>query len=189
MLVYHFVSFPTFLPRSNTGEVVFLSSLSLSVSLLPVPLLTPPPPHSFLLPSFSLPPFSSCSSESMQIYPWSSLFFSLSLLVHLHSFLQLTSATRSFHIFVHPVSLQELSIHKLRLALCKFIRLGDPTSFPRAHDLRKMATSFAFFKSMSNRQICDLVGWSSIDVFRRHYLRQIEEIASPLVILGSVVNP
>ena len=67
--------------------------------------------------------------------------------------------------------------------------MGDPGSFPRAHDLRKRATSYAFFKAMSSQQMCDLVGWSSINVFKRHYLRQIEDLSSPVVVLGSVVNP
>ena len=107
---------------------------------------------------------------------------------NLSLYLEGTARTRSFRMFVHPTSLSDLSVHKIRLSLCKFIRLGDPGSFPRAHDLRKMATSYAFFKSMSSQEICDLVGWSSIGVFKRHYLRQIEEISSSLVVLGSVVQ-
>ena len=108
---------------------------------------------------------------------------------NLSLYLDSTSCTKSFNIFVHPISLQDISIHKLRLALCKFIRLGDSNAFPKAHDLRKTATSYAFFKGMSSSQLCDLVGWSSIQVFKRHYLKQIDEISSPLVVLGTVVNP
>ena len=90
--------------------------------------------------------------------------------------------------FVHTISLLDLSVFKICLILSKFFCLEDPGSFPRAHDLRKMATSYAFFKSMSSQEICDFLGWSSIGVFKRHYLRQIEEIASSLVVLGSVVQ-
>ena len=86
------------------------------------------------------------------------------------------------------MSLGDLTVNKIRHFLCKFIRLGDPASFPKAHDLRKIATSYAFFKSMTNQEICDLVGWSSIRVFKRHYLRQINEISSSLVVLGSAVG-
>ena len=82
------------------------------------------------------------------------------------------------------MSLGDLTVNKIRHFLCKFIRLGDPASFPKAHDLRKMATSYAFFKSMTNQEICDLVGWSLIRVFET----QISEILSSVVVLRSVVK-
>ena len=105
----------------------------------------------------------------------------------LRAYLYKTSATRSFKIFVNYKSLQDATIQKIRLYLCKFIRASNPGSFPRTHDLRKLATSFAFFKSMSNDDMCDIVGWSSINVFRRHYVRQIEDVSSPFIVLGRTV--
>ena len=105
----------------------------------------------------------------------------------LESYLLRTSLTKSFHLFVHPVHLTDLTTHKLRLFLCKFIRLADPASVPKSHDLRKMAASFAFFRAMDTQSICDSVGWSSERVFLKHYLRQVEEISSSIIALGSEV--
>ena len=105
----------------------------------------------------------------------------------LDRFLKATGGSRSSKLFIHPHTLEDLSVNKLRLYICKFIRMADPTSFPRSHDLRKMATSFAFFRSLSTEEICNVVGWSSIRVFRRHYLRQIQEVSSPIIVLGSRV--
>ena len=84
---------------------------------------------------------------------------------NLRKYLLATSATVSHKIFVHPTNLTDLSIHKLRLFICKFIRQANPGSFPKPHDLRKFATSFAFFKGMNADELCDLVGWSSIKSF------------------------
>ena len=107
----------------------------------------------------------------------------------LERYLSLSGNTKSFKLFVHPESLQDLSLYKLRFYLCKFIKLANPGAFPKVHDIRKLATSFAFFRSMSTNDICDLVGWSSIRVFKKHYLKQIEGISSSIVCLGREVRP
>ena len=91
-------------------------------------------------------------------------------------------------IFIDFNTLSDVSISKLRLWICKFIRSADSTAFPKAHDLRKVASSFAFFRSMNVREMCSVTGWSSIRVFRRHYLRQIEEVSSSLIVLGSIAK-
>ena len=98
----------------------------------------------------------------------------------------ITEESKSLKLFVIPGDLSDLSLHKLRLHLCKFIRMANPASFPRPHDLRKLATSYAFMRSMSCDEICSLVGWSSLRGFRRHYLHQISELSSPVVMLGTV---
>ena len=107
---------------------------------------------------------------------------------NLRRFLLLSRDTKSSKLFVHPKSLGDLSIAKLRWYLCRCIRWADPSSFPKAHDLRKIATSFAFFRNMSTSEICNLVGWQSVGVFKKHYLKQISEISSPVVVLGSKLS-
>ena len=102
-------------------------------------------------------------------------------------YLSLTARTRSFKLFVDPRDLSDLSIHKLRLYLCKFIRISNPGSFPKTHDLRKLATSYAFFNHMSSNELCDVVGWSSIRVFYKHYLKRISELSSSVVMLGKIL--
>ena len=98
-----------------------------------------------------------------------------------------TSASSSVKVFVNPVGLGDLSLQKMRLALCKFIRLGDSGAFPKAHDLRKWATSFAFFKSMKSQEMCSLVGWSNIKTFKRYYMKPISEVASSFMALGTKI--
>ena len=90
-------------------------------------------------------------------------------------------------LFVKPNYLSDMSIFKLRWYLCKFVRMADPGSFPRVHDLRKVATSLAFLRHVNLEEICSLTGWSSIRVFRRHYFKEIESVKSSLVAMGSVV--
>ena len=102
---------------------------------------------------------------------------------NLKIFLKLSAETKSFKLFVRP-DLGELSLNKLRWYLCKFIRLGDPTSFPKVHDLRKVASSYAFFSNMNVEEICSLVGWSSYRVFRKHYLKAIKDVKTSLIVLG-----
>ena len=60
---------------------------------------------------------------------------------------------------------------------------------PKTHDLRKLATSYAFFKSMSLKEVCDLVGWASIRVFKKHYMQEIGEVSAQFVALGTEIQP
>ena len=106
---------------------------------------------------------------------------------NLRKFLNMTSSTTSIKLFVNPIDLSDLSIFKLRWFLCKFVRMADPGSFPKVHDLRKVATSLAFLRHVNLEEICNLTGWSSIRVFRRHYFKEIEAVRSSLVAMGSVV--
>ena len=107
----------------------------------------------------------------------------------LRRYLLATSSTTSEKLFVDPERLSDLSVHKVRLLMCQLVRLADRGSFPRSHDLRKMASSFAFFRTMSTEEICHITGWSSFRVFKRHYLQRISEVSSSFVALGSRVSP
>ena len=105
----------------------------------------------------------------------------------LKKFVSLSARTASFKLFVRPSDLTDLPISKLRWYICKFVRLADPGSFPKVHDLRKVAASFAFFRHMNLEEICSLTGWSSFRVFRRHYLQEIRAVKSSIVAMGSVL--
>ena len=107
---------------------------------------------------------------------------------NLYKYLSVTANSNSCKLFVDPKDFSDLSIHRLRVFLCKFIRMANPGSFPKSHDLRKYATSFAFFHSMSIDELCNLVGWSSIRVFKRHYLQKISELSSSIVFMGSIIH-
>ena len=77
---------------------------------------------------------------------------------NLGQYLEVSSASRSLNLFFDSVSFHSLSLAKIRLLLCKFIRLTDPESFPKSHDLRKVASSFAFLRTMSLADIYEVVG-------------------------------
>ena len=102
-------------------------------------------------------------------------------------FLKLTEDSPSIKLFVKPSDLSDLPINKLRWFVCKFIKIADPGSFPKIHDLRKVASSFAFFRHMNLEKICSLTGWSSFRVFKRHYLQDIAAVRSSVVVMGSGV--
>ena len=104
---------------------------------------------------------------------------------HIEKFVKTTIKSKSVKLFVDPVTLEDLSTHKVRLWICKFIKWGDPGSFPCSHDLRKVSSTLAFLRSMSLEEICNVTGWSSVRVFRKHYFKRISEVAPKLVILGS----
>ena len=109
--------------------------------------------------------------------------------VHIERFLLASASTKSVQLFVDPVSLGDLSVQKIRLWICKFIRWGDPGSFPLSHDLRKVSSTLAFLRSMSMEEICSVTGWASVRVFRKHYFKSISEVATKLVVVGSQVSP
>ena len=106
----------------------------------------------------------------------------------LRFYLSVTSNTTSIKLFVHPSTLKDLTLPQLRYFICLFIREAHPGSFPKVHDLRKLASSYAFFRTMSLEDICEVTGWSSCRVFRRHYLSRLQEVATPFVALGSTVH-
>ena len=106
----------------------------------------------------------------------------------LELYLVATRGTPSLKVFVDPRNLSEISVQKIRLWMCKFIRMGDSGAFPKAHDLRKLATSFAFMKTMSGEEVCSVVGWSSIKVFKRHYLKRTQRVSSQFISLGSRIS-
>ena len=68
--------------------------------------------------------------------------------------------------------------------MCKLIKLSNPGSIPRSHDIRKLAASFAFFRFMSTEEICSFTGWWSVRVFRRSYLVDIECLVNKAVVMG-----
>ena len=82
----------------------------------------------------------------------------------------------------------DLFLPKIRLMLCQFIRLADPGSIPKSHDLRKVASAFAFLRSMSLSDISGVTGWASGRVFREHYLHSIRQISSSFVVWDTRVS-
>ena len=102
----------------------------------------------------------------------------------LRTYLNRTVTTKSIKIFMDPVSLSDLSVRKVRLLMCQFIREADPQSFSCCHDLRKMASSLAFLHSVSVEEICNVTGWASIWVFRKHNFQSAVHSGASCVVMG-----
>ena len=66
--------------------------------------------------------------------------------------------------------------------------MSDPGAFPKIHDLRKVASSYVFFRTMSLDDICEVTGWPSCRVFKRHCMSCIKEVGSSFIALGTPVH-
>ena len=91
-------------------------------------------------------------------------------------YLHLTFKSKSLMLFVYPIHLRDWNIAAMRLAIVRFIKNSQPLSLPRSHDLRKMATSLAFYNNLSIEQINTKVGWKSRNVFRTNYLINLQDV-------------
>jgi integrase len=56
--------------------------------------------------------------------------------------------------------------------LCEVIEKADPGSFPKGHDIRKVATSLAWTRGLSPQAIADRAFWRSSSVFVDRYLHE-----------------
>ena len=55
------------------------------------------------------------------------------------------------------------------------------------HDIRKIA-SYAFFNDMSIEDMSRSTGWSSSQVFLKHYLKKVEDLQHACVSLSRIVS-
>ena len=67
------------------------------------------------------------------------------------------------------------------------IKKSNPDSVPRTHDIRKIASSYAFMEGMQFSDMSKYSGWSSPKVFLRHYLKEIHNVRKTCVSMGRVV--
>ena len=107
----------------------------------------------------------------------------------LKSYLQETTAFKSGPLFRCHTSGKPMSSAQIRAAMTSLIKLSNPDSIPKMHDIRKMASSYAFFNDMSIEDMSRSTGWSSSRVFLRHYLKEVEDLRHACVSLGSIVSP
>ena len=107
----------------------------------------------------------------------------------LRDYLRVTTRHESPSLFIHPNGKDRWTPTEARKVLCKLIREANPNSWPKSHDIRKMASSYAFFGAMNFQSISSFTGWSSVGVFVRHYLNAIEDLRQPCVVLGRNIQP
>ena len=107
----------------------------------------------------------------------------------LEDYLAATASSNSDSLFLSSHSGSALTLGNLRFTLARLIRKAQPGSFPKSHDLRKLASSLAFFGNMPLPEISAYTGWSSKSVFIRHYLGEIKELRNKCVAMGQTVGP
>lgn len=97
------------------------------------------------------------------------------------------SASRTYsgpNLWVDPRSLRCLKTSDLAAKLVQLISLADPQSRPKAHQIRKYASSLAFFRSFDVDQVRRAGQWSSSASFVTRYL-QTHLTNVPCVAMGS----
>ena len=91
-------------------------------------------------------------------------------------------------LFIDPTSRRPLSKYKLSLLLTRYVLRADPSSSPRTHDMRKLASSYALMSGMSTAEILRKGRWSSLGVFLKHYARRVPPATSVFIALGDPVS-
>ena len=103
-------------------------------------------------------------------------------------YMEMTAKTVSKSLWVHHSTLRALTKRQVTFNLCRFIKLCNPGSFPKSHDVRKVSTSLAFLTYNDLQEIRQYTGWRSDRVFLRHYYTAIEDITRNIVVLGKPIK-
>ena len=82
-----------------------------------------------------------------------------------------------------------LSLSGTRCCLTSLVKRLNPESIQKAHDIHKMASSLAFFEGMAFPDISTMTGWSTPNVFIRHYLHKIKSVMRACVVLSKTWEP
>ncbi|XP_064108640.1 uncharacterized protein LOC135217003 [Macrobrachium nipponense] len=106
----------------------------------------------------------------------------------LRAFLSRTSSSSSGPLFKREKG-GTLSIKGIRQQILYFIKQANPDSFPKAHDVRAVATSINYFQHMNFDDLKKYTGWKSPTVFKRHYLKSLEALKFSAVAAGNIVSP
>ena len=87
-------------------------------------------------------------------------------------------------LFIHQASGKPLTKAEVTSAMTVLIKTSNPESIPKSHDIRRMASSLAFFNGMQVSDMSELTGWSSTRVFTKHYLKEVSALATVSVVMG-----
>ena len=105
----------------------------------------------------------------------------------LDSYLAATSRSTCQQLWVDPVSLRPLKTSDISKGLTSIIRLADPSASAKAHDVRKFASSLAFFRCFDVEEVRLAGQWSSSTSFvTRYLLHHLRDV--PCVAMGSLLG-
>ena len=102
----------------------------------------------------------------------------------LRAYVTASSASPGPHLWTDPLSHKTLKTAGLAANLVRLISEADPQSRPKAHQVRKYASSLAFFRSFDVDLLRRAGQWSSSASFVQRYL-QVHLTNSQCVAMGS----
>ena len=93
----------------------------------------------------------------------------------LQSYLERTTSWPSGRLFRREKG-GTLTITGIRQQILFFIKEANKDSFPKAHQVRAIATTMNYFHYMDFQALTEYTGWRSPTVFMRHYLKNIDAL-------------
>lgn len=106
----------------------------------------------------------------------------------LSAYMDLTKSLTSGPLFRCHSSDRPLTTAGIRSAMTSLIKISNPDSVPKSHDIRKLASSYAFMEGMNVTEMANFTGWAGSKVFLRHYLKEINDLQQGCVAMGRVVS-
>ena len=104
--------------------------------------------------------------------------------IALKDYIHAVPADASDRLWVWPTSNMQCTPNNIAKVICAVIKEADPTSAPKAHDVRSCASSVAFARSLDALEVAAAGQWASCKTFIESYLNtQVED--GHCVALGS----
>ena len=100
----------------------------------------------------------------------------------LKTYIEHTKNIQTGQLFISPNNKEkQLTVQQLGAHVRALIKLADPTSKVKVHEVRRIAASHSFAESMVVGDLVSTFQWSSPAVFYRHYFTQPETLSKPVV--------
>ena len=90
----------------------------------------------------------------------------------LYKYIKAARYCKTSYLFVNPNTMKRASKYVISQMLRMTVKWACPNAYPRAHDVRAMSATRAFFASMKINVIKKRASWRSGKVFADHYLRR-----------------
>ena len=112
----------------------------------------------------------------VEIYPLLEGPSSLCPVLALQRYLSVSTPTRGA-LFCHSKTQAPLRSSSISKLLCGLIEEANPGCFPKAHDVRKLATSLAWCRGLDTSEITKRAFWKSSSTFIERYLSKVNNIS------------
>ena len=102
----------------------------------------------------------------------------------LKKWLDSTSNFNGTSLFFDPKSNKKLATPRISSILCNLISAADPGKFPRAHDIRKVASSLAWTRGIPLNKIVENAFWKNPSTFVNKYFFNVQCSKSVVALLN-----